>query len=251
MAKKSKKVQDEVENLEVKSQGDIALKALNKEFDVEKMLEHEEIEKEKEEDEILERQLKEEQKKKDCIMKAIKEREEENQLNLVAKGKAEEVTNLRNAAQKQIKIRREYLRKRLENLRKKAIQRSQVKKQQIMNIRMEVASKLTTAYKKGNNNVCLEAITSDAEWKSYCHATFTNNYNVMEICLRETDKCHYCCEQEFGNIYMDERMECFEKVCPTKNDAKEDNGRWVFNSEPKNKNDVNRPKNLSDGLAGA
>jgi len=215
--------------LAIKHEGDISLKAMDKEIAIESMLEKEEILREEEESHLLDEKVELEKKKQDCIMKAIKEREMENQFNLRKKGQAEELSQMREAAKKQIKIRRDYLKKRLENLKKKAERKNEIRKQQIMSIRMEVADKLTQAYRKGNVQNCISALKSNKDWDNYCTGYFLTDYALLDSCKKETDRCNFCCEKEYGDLYIEERALCIERHCGPKADNL--NGRWVWKSE--------------------
>jgi hypothetical protein len=225
MEKKKWKSKDD-DPLKIKKEGDVTLQALNKELDIERMLEKEEIQREKEQADELDMKIEAEKKKNDCILKAIKEKEIENQFNLREKGRAEEITSIREVAKRQILIRRDHLRKKLDKLRKRAEKMADIKRQQIMTIRLEVADKLATAYRKGNAVTCVKATQNDFEWNSFCTGYFVNNFTDLNTCKTEKDRCHYCCETEFGNLYAEERDECVSKTCVK--DAKNDEGRWVW-----------------------
>lgn len=231
MISKRKKEPEKIEDpLSIKHQGDIALKALDKEMTIETMLEKEELQREEQESQELDYKVELEKKKEDCILKAIKEREIENQFNLRKKGQAEEITNMKDIAKKQIKLRRDYLKKRIENLKRKAEHKNEMKKQQIMTIRMEVANTLTQAYRKGSGQTCASAVKSTDEWKNFCSGYFIDNYAEMESCKQEKDRCNYCCEKEFGDIYIEERASCIEKHCGVKSDYDKP-GRWVYKKD--------------------
>jgi len=226
---REKEKEKESDPLKVKKEGDITLSVLNKELDIETLLEKEELQREKEQSDDLDYKVELEKKKENCIMKAIKEREIENQFNLRKKGEAEEVNNMRNVAKRQVKIRRDYLKKRLENLKRKADKKNELRKAQIMGIRMEIANKISDAYHKGNHNNCQNALKDNAEWNLWCQSKFMNadQAGELNVCKAEKDRCHYCCEKEFGDLYIDERDHCIAQYC--KPDDKFDiNGRWVW-----------------------
>lgn len=207
----------------------MALKALTKELNIEKLLEKEELEKERKENEELDRKIDLEKIKDESITKAIKERELENQLNQKAKSRAEEFNNLREVAKKQIIYRREYLKKRLENIRKRAEKKKLIKQQQIRSLRLETASKISNAYRKGSVETCLKAISSSDQWDSYCIGFFRSNYLELDYCKKENDKCHFCCDKEFGDLYVEEKGVCVKKVCSSINSKDFINGNWILN----------------------
>lgn len=226
MIHKRQKKEPVEEPLNIKKEGDIALKALDKELTIETMLEKEELQREQEEANELDYKVEVEKKKEDCIIKAIKEREIENQFNLKKKGQAEEISQVKNVARNQIKIRRDYLKKRIENLRRKAEHKNDLKKQQIMTIRMEVAEKITQAYRKGNMFTCGIALQNLQQWNNFCTGYFIDDFKEMNYCKKEPDRCHYCCEKEFGDLFIEDRIRCIEKYCSKPDNDKP--GRWVY-----------------------
>ena len=226
---REKEKEKEDDPVKIKKEGDITLSVLNKELDIETLLEKEELQREKEQSDELDIKVDLEKKKEDCIMKAIKERELENQFNLRKKGEAEEVNNMRNVAARQVKIRRDYLKKRLENLKRKADKKNELRKAQIMGIRMEVANRISDAYHKGNHGNCANALKDNTEWNTWCQAKFMNadQANEIQSCKSEKDRCHYCCEKEFGDLYIDDREHCIAQYCKP-DDKLQINGRWIW-----------------------
>ena len=118
-------------------------------------------------------------------------------MNLKQQTQEEELSTLRKIAQKQIQLRREFLKKKLEKLRKRAKLQNDLKKQQILNVRLEVANSLGKAYKKGSVAVCQKAVKTDINWKGYCSSNFSTDYNELTECNKETERCEYCCDKEF------------------------------------------------------
>ena len=231
LMKKTVEKKEEAAPLLVKKEGDIALKALSKELDIEKNLEQEELLREEEESETLDYQLNLEKKKEECIVKAIQEREKESQFNLRQEEKAEELDHLRSAAKKQILIRRDYLRKKLQNLKERAKKKNEIKASQIMSVRMEVAQAVTKSLRKGLISNCVRALSSEPNWEAYCNGFFNSDYSYMTNCLKEVDKkCDICCEREFGDIYVEDKKRCMDEVC-VKDVVKETTGRWIWKKE--------------------
>jgi len=231
LMKKKKEEKEQEVPLLIKKEGDIALKALSKELDIEKSLELEELQREEEESTALDYQINLEKKKEECIVKAIQEREKESQFNLRQELKAEELDHLQSAAKKQITIRRDYLRKKLLNLRDKAKKKNDIKNSQIMSIRMEVAGTIANSLRKGLISHCVRALSSPQNWEAYCNGFFNSDLSYMNTCLKETEKkCEICCEREFGDVYPADRKKCEDETC-IKEVSKDTTGRWIWKKD--------------------
>lgn len=212
-----------------KKEENLALSALSREMDIEKLLEKEELQREKDVANELEQKLEMERKKQECLQKAIKEKEIVSQMNLKQQTQEEELSTLRKIAQKQIQLRREFLKKKLEKLRKRAELQNDLKKQQILNVRLEVANSLGKAYKKGSVAVCQKTVKTDINWKGYCSSNFSTDYNELTECNKETERCEYCCDKEFGDVHLEEKANCLKQVC--KKSDENSNGRWVWKED--------------------
>lgn len=213
-AKAEKLIQTEPEKeVEIRQKEEPTLKVIEKEMKIEKILEQEEIEREKLEENEINLKIESEQKKKDCILKAIKEKELEAQFNVKEKSKAESFEIVNEIAKKQIFLQRERLKKKIEVLKKRAEAKKQLKTQQLMTIRMEIADQLSNAYKKGRIDNCKKAIISEIEWSFYCKGAFITSLHEQYYCLKMKQDCSFCCDTEFGSVFVDDRIDCQEKIC--------------------------------------
>merc|ERR1711934_327740 len=93
--KKTKKEEKESMVVLVKKTNGIALQAIQKEMNLEAMIQKEEEEKIDREKAEIEANIEKERRKKDCVMKAIKERELENQYNMHASEAAKQIQNIK------------------------------------------------------------------------------------------------------------------------------------------------------------
>lgn len=214
---------------------DIALKAIDKEMDIEQLLEKEELQRERDMEQQVEQQINNEKKKEECIDKAIKERELENQYNVRTKGQADEIDNIKTEAKRQISIRRSELKKKLENYRRRSRERLESKKAEIQNVRVEIADKLSKAYRKGDCSKCETALSNDLEWKSFCKAQFSVDYIDAKSCENEDQRCNYCVDIEFGNLDIDEKERCMESLCKRqKRKQLIIDGKWIWEVSSEN-----------------
>ena len=88
---------------------------------------------------------------------------------------------------------------------------------------MEVADKLTNAYKVGDPQECQRALQTDVEWTSFCTGKFISDQIGNDTCQKTSDRCRYCCNLEFGDIYLEQKEKCIDNLC-----KKSDTGRWVW-----------------------
>jgi len=84
-------------------------------------------------------------------------------------------------------------------------------KSSIMQVRMEIAKRLEQASKVGNSKTCFEPNQTDGKF-IYCDNNFATNYLKYEDCKNPASFCYVCCENEFGEMHIMERDECF-KTC--------------------------------------
>merc|ERR1712151_1449476 len=93
----------------VKKTNGVALQAIQKEMNLEAMIQREE-----------EAKIEKEKKKRQCVMKTIKERELENQYNLHAAEAQKQIQNIKKETAQQVLIRRNALNSKLRLIRQKA-----------------------------------------------------------------------------------------------------------------------------------
>jgi hypothetical protein len=240
--KEIKKKMEEKEEIKIEKQivdtNKLALKAIQKEINLEQMIKQEEEEKETREEQEILFQIQEEKKKSDCLNKAIKEKTLETQYNLKAKEAESEVEKIKEETAQQISTRRAQLNEVLRKYRQSASRKKMKLKQKLQNVRYEMAQQMGKAYKKGDSSKCSNALKSDTERKTYCTVAFSDDYNNYQTCLDGgSDFCVLCCEAEFGDFYANDRQECKKKVCEAVSITKlpdpdkpknSNNGRWIW-----------------------
>jgi hypothetical protein len=174
--------------------------------------------------------IEEEKKKKECLVKAIKERELENQNNLKEKEAVEHLEKIKKETSEQITMKRAQLKLQLEAAKKSAERKRTKLKQQLTSIRYEMAQEMTKVYKKGDKNKCIEASKSAEVRKTYCTASYTEDYSALQDCIEGTDFCTMCCDFEYGEFYQADRDECYKATCKFKSETTTTTmqGRWVW-----------------------
>jgi hypothetical protein len=217
----------------VKDTNQVALKAIQKELDLELLIKKEEQEREEREEKELQIVMDQEKKKSDYLNKAIKEKTIENQYNLKNKQYQEEIQNIKQTTAQQVMAKRNQLKEMLAKMRKNAELRKNKLKQQILSVRYEMANNMTKVTKKGEKDNCANAMKSQSDIKTYCTANFSEDFNLYTQCNNSPeDFCRTCCEFEFGDFYIEARQECYTQVCnSTATAATTSNsttGRWIW-----------------------
>lgn len=232
--KNTKKAEKDNMIVLVKKTNGIALQAIQKELNLEAMIEKEEEEKiEREKAEIL-LNIENERKKKECVMKAIRERELENQYNLHASEAEKTIQNIKKQTAQQVLIKRAELNNRLRAVRLRAEREKNKLKQKLQGVRTSIADVITDKYKKGDVNKCLIAMEGTKHRNDYCIAHFSEDLSDLNYCRDTTDFCSFCCDSEFSEMYIKNRQTCYNKVCNNLPSHRENNfnldGKWVFES---------------------
>lgn len=195
------------------------MKAIQKEQNLEQLIKQEAEEKNRLEEERIQKEIEKEKKKKDCILKAIKEKELENQYEEKAKEVEQTINSIKQEAAAQVLMKRNNLKKVLNQLNQKAALKRNQLRQELMNVKLSIANELGKAYKKGDINKCVEAISSPSKRYNYCIASFAEDFSNLTYCKKTEEFCELCCSSEFGNMMSNEKMECMKQTCPEKDDG--------------------------------
>ena len=178
------------------------------------------------------------------MIKAIKEKQLENQYNIRQKETEKAVSNIKKAAAQAVVKRRADLKKLIEQMKKKQKRKTNSLAVKLQTVRNAMASDMGKAYKKGSAELCknIGNGTEDGNGgsaekvekrKHYCIANFSENYAMYQTCLDTDDFCHVCCDNEFGEFFMNDRESCYSQTCdadapPKVDDAKDTSGRWIW-----------------------
>ena len=198
----------------IQSAEEISMNAIQKEDQLEKLLEKEEVQKQNEQTEELKLQLKQEKKKNDCLLTALKEKEIEDQKNLGQIHDEEEVSRIQQDTKRKIALKRLLIKRRLEQIRLKNERERKNIKNEIMTIRFKAAEKLKQSIKAGSITPCID--NDNSKVLSYCQNNFNDNPVKLLDCKEEDKFCYMCCENEFGELHVVERDKCYS-ACEKKN----------------------------------
>jgi hypothetical protein len=222
--KKKSNVDEELKlQKEIVQTQSLTLKAVEKESKLEELLEKEEQDREEEEEKELEKQINEEKNKDECLMKSIKAKETEEQYNLSKINAKDQIDKLKEEAKKQIAIKRQQIKDKINAMKKRSDRKKASLKAQIMTIRTKTAGKLQKYTKVGDASKCFVPISSNSEdmkkVEDYCTSSFFDNYLKLAECKAPESFCYICCENEFGEVHILERDKCYKKCEETEKKA--------------------------------
>merc|ERR1711957_864996 len=198
----------------------------------EELIKQEAEEKNKAMEIALRNQIIMEKKKQTCVAKAIREKELENQMT----EKAKEITEtIKTEAATAVIMKRNKLKKLINEINKKAEFKRNKLRQQLQQVRMSTAASIGNAYKKGDITKCTRAINSPKARSDYCIATFSDDFAQLNFCRQTDDFCETCCQAEFGEMNAADKDDCLKKTC--KKETKPDDD----DSTPKENKDSDKP----------
>jgi len=227
--------------LEVSKTNKLAMQAIQKEIDLEERIKKEEEEKYKIEHDEMQEEIDEEKRKEECLLKAIRERELEDQYNVKLINAKKDIEKIKEGVKQSILVRRNYLKTFIGKMKKRAERMRNKQRQQLQTVRYQIASDMNNLYHSGDMEKCRVAIQSQLNRDTYCGIHFTEDIVKFTECkTEEEDFCYLCCETEFGDLHVDRRHECYDKLCTRRKHEDKDknfvlgersNGRWVWAGE--------------------
>jgi hypothetical protein len=201
----------------------IKLRAIQKEFDLEALLEKEAVEAQRNIENELKLKIKNEKNKRECLIKKIKEKEIENQYNL--RMESVDLTKKEDdrEAKDMINISRGHMRNKLNELKRRSLRRQRKMQQELKGVRTDIEGDLKAAYKTKRPDLCEFKIKLDA--LNYC-TTRTNNFQSTDMtkCTTAVSSafddhnlvplCEICCTNEIGSMNTAEIDACQAKCNP-------------------------------------
>jgi len=199
-----------------------AMKAIQKELSIEDLIKAEEEERQKKQEETIRIQIELEMKKKQCIIKAIKEKKIENEKIGKALETKNRIENIKKSAAEEVLKRRNKLRVQIEKIRKQSSLKRNQLTQKLFEVRTSIASEIGKAYKKGDKNKCVVANDSTRGRRNYCIANYSDDFSFLQYCKESDDFCEICCNNEFGDMFEEDKEKCIKEVCPLKKTGDDD-----------------------------
>ena len=184
----------------------LAISAIDKELKVESLIEREEHIKEIQDQNKMLKELEDAEKQKELINRQM---EIKRKQGIIMSKKVElqrKVEEIKEQVQDQILRVRNSLKERLLKKRKDEQRRKELYKQKILSIKKEISSQLLKASKEGNIDNCNPNVPSSTII-DYCKGAFPLLSKQKE-CVNYDNFCFICCENEFGELHLESRVEC-------------------------------------------
>ena len=236
MKEKTKKIQIKAKENpinKVEKMEETAMIAVKKELDIDGLLEKEELERESSEQDELRASITKERQKDECLIKSIKEKELEDQFNMEKFEKDKEVATIKEHAKKDILQKRNQVKIKILNMRRRAERKKKLLNDQLSNMRNDMAGNLGNMNKMGDSSQCFKPTPKNPEdtkkISAYCDKNFASASPVQyKECISEDTFCFVCCSTEIGEAHVRDREQCNEKCDPPKEDALPTKGSWQW-----------------------
>jgi len=204
--------EDEVKNNEEKLNG-LELEAIRKEFNMEEMLEKDEAQREKDDIGRVKEEVEKEKEKRACLLKTIKEKEMENQYNMMKEESSADLEEEKKNVKNDIIVKRNALSDKLNLMRRRAERRMRKYKQELKGVKSKISDDANSAYHKGG----FDCIFQSGD-QNYCKARFIKNPVKFGDCIKSihnrSEWCGVCCKEEIGSFYTAERSGCMRSCDP-------------------------------------
>jgi len=155
----------------------------------------------------------------------------EDQLSLAKVDAQHQIESIKDVAKHDIILKRRSMKEKILSMRRKNDRKKKLLKQQLMAVRTEMAENLQKATKKGSKGICKDTRKNTRKINAYCENNFFDNYAKLSDCKDTNSFCYVCCENEFGDVYLAEREECYT-MCDKKEKEPVRNfsryGRWQW-----------------------
>jgi len=223
----------------IKKMENLGFKVLKKELNIEMLLKKEEKQREQVELKGLFKKIRLEKKKKECMDKKIKERELEDKKLLDEREAEAEIKKKKKELSLDIELKRAELKRQIQYMRRRAKRKRAELEQKLQHIKSKMAGQAMKANKMGKISNCKRGKKNQKERDNYCNANFIEDFIKNSECKVEDQFCYTCCENEFGNMFLRKREECYdmcdENETKKKNKSKGSNkngivkgGRWIW-----------------------
>lgn len=189
-----------------------AVKAVEKEALIERLILSEEQEKEALMLSRISKQISKEKEKDSNFNSQIKEKELDDVFKEEERMAEAEVEDAKKEVKEKVAYKRNDLSKKIESIRKLAKMKKSQMMGELKKAKMSLASKVMKAMKEGNSEICERGKDKQQERETYCNNAFPDDYMINVDCKDPENFCYTCCENEFGNMHMNKREECYD-IC--------------------------------------
>jgi hypothetical protein len=205
----------------------LAMRAIKREFDIEKMITQEIQQKTMLETKLLLEKKKHEEKKRECLEQLFSAKKKESYRLRMLSFQNAQINSIKKDAEKQILIKRAKMRNKIKEILTKSLRRRKQIEGEIRKIRSVIANKLMTENRKGSSEICLKGMESKKNRLEYCKHRIVDSFIQYNECIQETTFGNICCENEFGNMHIEERDKCIAML-DKKLSKTLDEGQWTL-----------------------
>jgi len=230
LQKKLEAVEEKKKENKVGKTQKTVINALRKEMKLEDLIKQEQEEKFNDETKVLIQKFKHEKRKKKCLENILKKREEQDAKVREQMEIKHEIRKLKQDAAIVVQKKRKNLKKKIEEMRKRIQRRNRLIEQKIQKVRGSMANELMQANRLGDWKVCKKSRTTKQGLYSYCDTNFIDDYAKNAECKDPENFCYICCENEYGNMYLKKRDQCYE-MCDHLSKKDTENGEWVWHDD--------------------
>jgi len=198
---------------------DMGYRVLNKEMNIESLLKKEEQQREELELKNLLAKIRAEKRKKECMDKKIRERELEDKKLLAERDNKAEISKIKKDISLDIELKRRELKRQIEFMRRRSKRKAAALESELQGIKSKMGKNLMRASKMGLISNCRKGKKTPMARETYCNANFVEDYIKNSDCKTDEEFCYMCCENEFGNMFLRKREQCYD-MCD-KNEKKQ------------------------------
>jgi len=214
---------------------DIGIKEIQKEIQLENLIKNEEKQREEEEIASIIKKIEEEKDKAACLKRNINEKKLDAQIIHEKKTTEKEIKEFQNEMHNQVNIKREKMKKLIENMRLKARLRKATLEAELNSLKHKMAEEMIKENKLGDINKCHRGKNERNFRENYCDLNFIDDFIRNSDCKTDENFCYMCCENEFGDMHIDQREKCYNMCDDTENkkitEKKKGRGTWVWNQK--------------------
>lgn len=214
LRKKLSMEENKLHNSKIDGSEKLALKALDREVEIEEKIKREEYIRAKEATVKMLADMKKEEKKREKLDEAMEDRENQETRAIELRRIDSNVQNIKKDTQSEILSKRNSLKDKIKQIRKKFQRRQNMIQNRINLIRGNMTNDLLQANKAGSAEKCLDSKKSEESRNSYCDENVTDDLTANRECKNEYNFCFACCENEFGRLKMLERETCYNICSP-------------------------------------
>lgn len=171
------------------------------------------------------------------MQESIKQKELEDEYNQKTKETQEEITNMKTESAKEIESQRKLLAIKLQKISRRGLKSQRKLKNQLQNVRYEMAEKLSKYTIQGDIKSCQNAVKDMTNKLGYCQYKFTDSLEKLTQCQKDTESpskfCETCCNAEFPSNGSPKYNDCMNTVCiDVIPDSNLNAWKWVNHKEP-------------------